>query len=73
MMREPIIHSHITDILGEEHPLAYASVYCCACGEALHASNNECMQTWVEGGTGNYCLRCFAINREVLSDYDALP
>lgn len=59
-MKEPIIHSHITDGLPDNHKLAYSSLFCECCNENLHASNNECMQTWVETGKGNYCLACFA-------------
>lgn len=60
-MREPQIHSHITDALPEDHPLADQSVYCDEenCGEMLHAFNNECMQTWVETGVGNFCALHF--------------
>lgn len=54
---EPLIWSHITDGLPEDHPLAYEAVFCSVGdGELLHASNNECMQTWVETGRGAYCL-----------------
>lgn len=66
---EPVIHSHITDCLPDEHKQAYESVYCCACKEMVHAFNNECMQTWVETGQGNYCGNCFRkIDIEVLED-----
>jgi len=41
------------------HPLAYEQVNCKRCGELLHAANNECMQTWVETGKGDYRLICF--------------
>lgn len=57
---EPKIHSHIEDGLPEEHPLALESVTCARCGVMVHAFNNECMQTWVESGVGNFCLSCFA-------------
>ena len=57
--REPEIHSHITDLLPDEHPLAYKSVHCEICMDMLHAANNECMSTWVETGVGNFCLLCF--------------
>ena len=56
---EPLIHSHITDMLPEDNPLAYETVYCEVCEHMVHASNNECMTTWVESGLGNYCLDCF--------------
>jgi hypothetical protein len=56
---EPRIWSHITDVLPDDHPLAWTSVYCTACKDMVHASNNECMTTWVETGKGGYCLACF--------------
>ncbi len=59
-MKEPQIHSHITDELPKDHPLAFESVYCSACGGMLHCDNNECMQTWIEAGHGNWCIKCFA-------------
>lgn len=72
-MQEPKIHSHITDVLPDEHPLAHEQIRCVACEVLVHAFNNECMQTWVETGLGNYCLRCFASTRgEVLGDEDGL-
>lgn len=71
-MNEPLIHSHITDGLPNSHPLAYESVNCAACCESLHAANNECMQTWVESGRGNFCLACFAVDGEVLDDTSGL-
>ena len=58
-MIEPIIHSHITDELPEGHPLAYDQVECLDCGVLVHAGNNECMQTWIETGMGNFCTECF--------------
>jgi hypothetical protein len=58
-MREPVIHSQITDELPEGHPLAFEHLECRACGELIHSANNECMQTWVETGRGGFCLRCF--------------
>lgn len=60
MHDEPLIHSHITDVLNDEHPLAYEIVNCKICRAMLHCSNNECMTTWIEAGLGNYCLQCFA-------------
>lgn len=57
---EPVIHSHITDSLPEDHHLASTCVSCDSCLDMLHASNNECMQTWVEFYKwGNFCIRCF--------------
>lgn len=70
---EPKIHSHITDVLPDDHRLARESIFCEKCGDMLHAFNNECMQTWVETGRGNFCLKCFAATRgEVLEDCDGL-
>lgn len=56
---EPIIHAGIEDCLPEGHPLAHETVRCEACDEQVHASNNETMQPWVEGGLGAFCLACF--------------
>lgn len=72
--KEPMIHSHITDCLPDTHPLAGEFVYCDNCRkkgkfEMLHASNNECMQTWFETEFGNFCINCFKLN-EVLEDLD---
>lgn len=72
--REPLIHSHITDVLPEEHPSAYRAVVCEKCDALVHASNNECMQTWAETGAGAYCLKCFSdLTGDVLDDYWGLP
>jgi len=72
-MEEPRIHSHITDALPDDHALAYEMVDCEKCGVMVHASNNECMQTWIETGRGAFCMRCFAATRgEVLEGCDAL-
>lgn len=57
---DPVLHSHIEDVLPDKHKLASTNVYCCVCNEMLHCENNECMQTWIETGKGNYCIRCFA-------------
>ena len=58
-MREPQIHSHVTDTLPDNHPLAWVWVMCDnSCSILLH-SPNECMTTWVETGKGNFCLPCF--------------
>jgi len=56
---EPLIHSHLTDVLPEGHPLAFDEVYCSDCGVMVHCGNNECMQTWIETGRGNFCTKCF--------------
>lgn len=59
---EPQIHSHIEDRLPEFHRLAFKQVRCDTQkpfhDELLHAANNECMQTWVETGQGNFCWEC---------------
>jgi hypothetical protein len=57
---DPVLHTHIEDVLPDGHPNAWQAVYCTDCGSSLHASNNECMQTWVETGRGPYCLACFS-------------
>ena len=56
---EPVIHSHMDDVLPKHHPLAYETVSCIKCGEMLHAGNNECMQTWVELRGKTFCITCF--------------
>lgn len=59
---EPAIHSHATDELPSDHPRAFDHVSCLRCGELVHASNNETMQTWVELPAGHaFCLACFVI------------
>lgn len=71
---EPRIHSHLDDLLPGGHPLAFRVVYCDFqdCHAMLHAENNECMQTWIETGIGNYCLPhfCFlaATDEGILED-----
>ena len=58
-MREPQIHSHITDALFNNYTLAWKVVICDnSRGTPLH-STNECITTWVEAGQGNYCFPCF--------------
>ena len=61
MSREPQIHSHITDGLPPDHPLAEETVVCARCQVMVHACNNECMQTWVESEHGNFCWPCFGL------------
>lgn len=59
--KEPIFHSHISDSLDENHPLAFVSIGCDAlCGKQLHAFNNECMSSWWETEFGNFCIFCFS-------------
>jgi hypothetical protein len=74
MQQEPVIHSHITDVLPDNHLQAFQNVCCGNCGVLVHAFNNECMQTWVETGRGAFCLRCFAMTNSygVLDDGLAL-
>jgi hypothetical protein len=63
---EPQIHSHISDSLPADHQLAERDIFCADCGVMVHASNNECMRTWVELANpkhilaGCRCLQCFA-------------
>lgn len=57
---EPVMHSHHTDVLAEDHPWAHRMIFCGHCGDMVHADNNECMQTWFEFGDGVLCGRCFA-------------
>ena len=57
---EPVIHSHVTDVLDDNHPLAYKIVDCQKCGSMVHCSNNECMQTWLEWGLYILCGECAA-------------
>ena len=67
-LREPLIHSHITDALPDNHPLAFKTVGCVKCDAMVHAGNNECMQTWVESGAGAFCIGCFAVDGLMLED-----
>jgi hypothetical protein len=57
---EPLVHSHHTDVLDDDHPHAFESVCCQHCGTLVHADNNECMTTWVEWGNHVLCGMCFA-------------
>lgn len=67
LRRDPVLHSHVEDVLPDDHSLAWQSVYCDGegCEKMLHAFNNECMQTWIETGKGNFCVACFAKVDEV--------
>jgi hypothetical protein len=58
---EPLIHSFVSDELPEDHPKAHERLICERCSRTIHASNNECMDAWVETGLGDFCLGCFAI------------
>ncbi len=59
-MREPLLHTDITDTLDVSHPLANVSINCKRCSCPVHASNNECMSAWIETGRGPYCVGCFS-------------
>jgi hypothetical protein len=65
-LREPLLHTGITDALPDDHPLAWTTVYCDwpRCGAMLHAVNNENMQPWIEAGNGSYCVHCFGTMAE---------
>jgi hypothetical protein len=57
--RNPVLHTHVERGLPDGHPYAGQAVYCQFCRDPLHASTNECLQTWVETGRGPYCLEDF--------------
>ena len=61
MNNEPIIHSHITDELPENHILAYHQISCARCETLVHAANNETMTTWVEYSVKAVCMTCFVV------------
>jgi len=69
-MRDPVLHTHVEDILPSGHPLAFQHISCDGpkCGKLLHSANNECMQSWIETGMGNYCLPCFEMLTEGAAD-----
>lgn len=58
-MREPLLHSQITDGLPEDHALAQLSVCCVNCDVMVHGIANENMRAWMETGRGAWCLDCF--------------
>jgi hypothetical protein len=60
-VREPRIHSHVTDRLPESHPLARLRVSCERCESLVHLASNTCVRTWIETGRGNFCLPCFSV------------
>lgn len=71
---EPIIHSHKSDRLPAEHPLARKDVCCAKCKELVHAWNNECMQTWVEIEKIPFCMNCaLPCFQEVLTYAPLMP
>jgi len=61
IFKEPKIHSDVEDGLPDDHPLAFTHISCSnpTCDVLVHSANNECMDTWIETGKGNFCLRCF--------------
>ena len=76
MIKEPILHTHITDMLDDAHPKAHKSIFCNLCKAHVHAFNNECMQSWFETGKGDFCFKCFIkLNpeTEVIEDGWGLP
>jgi hypothetical protein len=80
-LREPRIHSHVTDCLADRHLLARSRVQCDRCDSLVHLQSNSCMRTLVETGRGNFCLRCFVSaaggampdHRSQLAGVDCLP
>ena len=60
MNGEPLIHSHLTDALPDDHGQAYQQVLCVKCGTLCHSASNECMSTWIEYEGACYCSHCFA-------------
>lgn len=65
---DPVLHSHVSDVLPDGHKYSHKAIGCARCEVPLHASNNECMVTWVETGKGAFCIKCFA----ALSDANSL-
>lgn len=76
-MKEPLIHSGITDGLPKDHPLnklaeTQDGIDCIKCGTMVHCLGaagddlhyGECMRTWVETSEGAYCLPCLAKEEE---------
>lgn len=57
--QEPLCHSHLTDVLPDDHLLAKEQVHSERCAVLVHAANNECMQTWFEFEGHVACSRCF--------------
>jgi hypothetical protein len=58
---EPRLHSRVTDRLPDDHPLATSRVSCGRCETILHLQGNRCVRTWIESGSGNFCLYCFVV------------
>ncbi|HXP59469.1 MAG TPA: hypothetical protein VN829_03205 [Dongiaceae bacterium] len=40
-MKEPLIHSHVTDVLPDEHPLANEDVLCAECLRLVRLSRGR--------------------------------
>ena len=55
---DPIYHG-AADVLPDEHPQAWESLYCIKCSHMVHAFNNECMTGWFETTYGPICFECF--------------
>jgi hypothetical protein len=58
---EPRLHSQVIDRLPDNHPLAKSRVSCERCEAILHSQSNRCVRTWIESGSGNFCLYCFVV------------
>ena len=58
--REPVLHTFVTDVLPDDHPLAWETVYCIEHGGMVHHCINENMQPWAETEDGPMCLHCLA-------------
>lgn len=75
-LREPELHTNITDELPEDHPQAYENIYCTSCSTLVHAGNNENMDSWLETNSGAYCIPCWLaaydddVNYQLLGLYD---
>lgn len=71
---EPRIHSHLIDVLPDDYKGLNdkvdpdKSIDCDCCGVIVHAFNNECMQTWIETETGNYCTVCLKLGEVLEGD-----
>lgn len=72
MNKEPLLHSHITDGLPVDHPLAHKQVHCDRCKKLVHCEINECMQTWLETEAGNFCARCMPLDEALLGPRPSL-
>lgn len=66
-MQEPRLHTALTDVIPDDHPWAWKSVFCVWCGQMVHGIPNECMDNWAETGLGPLCLSCLV---ESLNSYD---